>query len=190
MLFVYYISEVFMKLYKISDIEVLAFLSKEDINDVGAKDEEELKDAVLRIVQSAAGSGLGFYHPAADCEITEEKGYMITLTAKKKKQRKENRKTVLCFDSGDALYTACVFLSDKNITESSLLCEGKGGVKTYYLILEYENTPDTLRLDAVSELCSSVYIDKNAFLYYIYEHSYTLIEKNAVYDIANSKKTW
>jgi len=179
-----------MKIQRISDNIITAFLSDTEVCDLGCKDEAELRAAVLHIIACAAGAEPGFRFSEDDCEITKEDGYLITVKAKKRRQNKKTAKTVLCFDNGAALHSACVYLCDKNIRESSLLCEGRGADKTYYLIIEYGAEPDPLWLSSVSELCFAVHTDKKAFLYYIYEHCGTILEKNAVFDIANSEKTW
>ena len=179
-----------MKIQRISDFITAAFLSDAEVNDLGCGSEAELKEAVLRIIACAAGEKSGFCFSKDDCEITKEDGYMITVRAKKRRQSKKTTKTALCFDGGEALHSACVYLSDKNILSSSLLCEGRGADKTYYLLIEHETEPDPLWLASVSELCFGVHTDKPAFFYYIYEHCRTILEKNAVFDIANSDKTW
>ena len=94
-----------------------------------------------------------------------------------------------------ALFTACEYLLNFDISESELRTEGDGREKTYYLIVEYKDSGAMLDgkpywLLSVSELCSYVQTDKTSFFYYIFEHCTPVIEKNAVFDIAKSEKKW
>lgn len=179
-----------MRIQKISDGVVTVFLSEEDVKGLGEKDADELKEAVFGIISGACG-GLLPCRGKEECEITLDPGYTVTVKAKKRKSpQKPAKKTVFCFDGGKALHTACVFLQSKGVKNGTLLREGAGENAAYYLITEVDDGGDPLWLSSVSELCSGVFTDKNAFLYYICEHGRVIIEKNAVFDIANSEKTW
>ena len=184
-----------MRLEKISRYEIKAYLSADDIKELGIRDAARLDRGAADVILGIAGAELDFGCEKSNCEIYAEAdgdGYILTIKAPcAAADGKALHECVLCFDDGSALKAACVFLSGADIPYSELRAEGG----SYYLIVKYGQNGTELdgrpyRLCSVSELCSSVHTDKNAFFYYISEHSYTLIEKNAVYDIAKNEKKW
>lgn len=175
-----------MRLEKISDSFISAYMSKDDLTNLGLTADDAASAA--DIIIGAALSEFGFSYRRNECEITAEPG--VTVTVRAKKRHTQSKTAILCFGDGKALYDACVFLQDKSIISSRLLCEGDGADKTYYLIIDYRAEGDPLWLSSVSELAEHSYHEKNAFFCYIIEHSCTVIEKNALNVIANSDKTW
>ena len=175
-----------MKLEKISDSLISAYMSKDDLTNLGLTADGAASAA--DIIIGAAVSEFGFSYRSNECEVTAEPGAVVTVRAKIR--HTQSKTAILCFDNGKALFDACVFLQDKSVISSRLLGEGDGINKTYYLIIDFRAEGDPLWLFSVSELAEHAYHEKNAFFYYICEHCSVLIEKNAVNVIANSDKTW
>lgn len=175
-----------MKLEKISDNAVTAYISKDEMAKLGIT-KDNAKDAA-DIIIGAAAVQLGCSFDFGEYDVTSDAAFAVTVRAKKKNAPLNT--AILCFDDGGALYRACVFLRGKNVRSSRLLREGTGKDLTYYLLIEYQGTGDPLWLSSVSELADRSYHEKNAFFYYICEHCETVFEKNALNLIANSDKTW
>ena len=184
-----------MRLERISAHEIKAYLSQQDLNELGIKDSASLDGGAAEIILGVARAELDFCCEKNNCEIFMQSckdGCTLTLKSPDNKKKKFMHKSVLCFDEYGALYIACIYLNNFKIRYSELRKEDD---KTYYLVIEYDDETDQLDgkpywLSSVSELCSSVHTDKNAFFYYICEHSIPVIEKNAVYHIAKSEKKW
>lgn len=185
-----------MRLERISDFEIKAYLTIEDIKEFGINDVNRLDRGAVDIVLGIAKSELDFCYKKSNCEIyTEQDGSGCTLTIKANagEKRAVIHRCILCFSDKDDLYTACLFLQNFRLQQSELREEYDGRNKTYYLVINYfegelltDGRPYWLL--SVSELCQSVHNDKNAFFYYICEHCTPVIKKNAVYYIANSEK--
>ena len=188
-----------MRLQKISKYEIKAYLTQDDLEQLGIKDAARLDCGAADLILNIARTELDFVYEKNNCEIYSEVcGEGCTLTVKASgddKRYSQTHKCVLCFDSRETLYTACLFLSNFKIPNSELRSEGGECKKTYYLIIEYDDDGPQLDkkpywLSSVSELCCYLHTDKNAFFYYISEHSKPLLQKNAVNDIAKSEKKW
>lgn len=188
-----------MRLERISANEIKAYLSPDDLDELGIKDASRLDRGTAELILGIAKAELDFKYEKNNCEIYSEpcgKGYALTIKASAVRGRAEPpHECVLCFDSEKTLYNACVFLRRFALDSSELREEGEGRDKTYYLILKYGEIGPLIDgkpywLISVSELCRAVFADKNAFFYYISEHSACIIEKNAVFDIANREKKW
>ena len=175
-----------MKLEKISDNAVSAYISKDEMAKLGVTDICDVS-ALTDVIIGAAAVQFGCGLDRSECEVTSEPG--LTVTVRAKKRRPPVKTAILCFDDGRALYDAAVFLCDKCVISSRLM-RGRGGDRTYYLILEYRADGEPLWLSAVSELAVCAYREKNSFFYYISEHCDAVFEKNAINVIANSDKTW
>lgn len=186
-----------MRLERISHNEIKAYLTHEDIEELGIKDVSRLDGKEADVILGIAKAELGFDCERSGCEIfAETHGGVCTLTvtAYKAENRAEEHECILCFDNEHELYTACVYLKNFGISDSDLYVED-GRRKTYYLIVKYGGKEPALDgrpywLCCVSELCESVHTDKAAFFYYISEHCMLTMQKNAVYDIAKSEKKW
>lgn len=184
-----------MRLERISSYEIRAYLSEEDIKELGIKDASRLDRGAAETILCIARSELDFAYENNNCEIYSRRhgdGYMLTLKASPEcKSVLSEHESVLCFDDKAALKAACAYLIRPDILCSELRSEGN----IYYLLIKYRCDEPALDgrpywLSSVSELCFCVHNDKNAFFYYISEHSELVLEKNAVYDIANSDKKW
>ena len=186
-----------MRLEKISEKKIKAYLTYEDIEELGIKNVMQLDRREADVILSIAKAELGFDCERSCCEIYAEShsgGCTLTLSSHNSEKQKKEHECVLCFEDEKALYTACVYLLDFNIRYSDLRVEDGRG-KTYYLTLKYKDEGPVLDgkpywLCCVSELCDVIHTDKPAFFYYICEHCTLTLQKNAVYDIAKSEKKW
>ena len=185
-----------MRLERISQNEIKAYLSYEDIEELGIKDATRLDRKETDVILSIAKAELDFDCERSSCEIYAEShcgGYTLTLTAHRTENRSKEHECILCFDDEKSLYTACAYLRNFSIISSDLYVES-GRTKTYYLVINYGDghgfDGKPYWLFCVSELSDSVHTDKTAFFYYISEHCTLTIQKNAVFDIANSEKKW
>ena len=183
-----------MKIEKISEHGIRAFLSDEDEKQLCADDKDILYDRIRDVIIGAAKAQFGFAYAKDDCEMSRQSCCTLTVKKEKRKKQEKNKKhtAVLCFDDKDALSVACAVLSEESLLSSSLFRGGAAG--TYYLLIEFEAEKDGDALKdrflSLFELCSAYHVDKKAVLYRLSEHCDAIFEKNAVEHIANSDKTW
>ena len=187
-----------MRLERISEFEIKAYLSEDDLSELGIRDASRLDCGAADMILNIAKTELDFLYEKNNCEIFAEargEGYTLTIVACGSKSSALPHTCVLCFDNEDALKAACEYLMNFSIRQSELRAEENGREKTYYLLIKYgagepELDGKPFWLSSVSELCFCSQTDKNAFFYYISEHSAPLLQKNAVFDIAKSEKKW
>ena len=187
-----------MRLERISEYEIKAYLSPDDLIELGIRDASRLDCGAADTILNIAKAELDFFYEKNNCEIFTETrggGYTLTIKACGGKKQDNSHTCVLCFDNNDALITACEYLMNFSLHHSELRIEENGCEKTYYLIIKYGKEEPELDgkpfwLTSVSELCFCFQTDNNAFFYYISEHSVPLLQKNAVFDIAKSEKKW
>ncbi len=175
-----------MKIQRLSQTEIAAYLTEEDAAELGIRIDRPADGDAAEVISGIARSELGFGFTASECtlEYGYEDGYFVI----RMRTRTGFHNSVLCFDGYHALKAACVCIAD-NAAHSELY--GKDG--TYYLHITYKDgefSGAPYGVAAAFELCTDVYTDRPAVFYGICEHYPFLISENAVNDIAKSEKKW
>lgn len=174
-----------MKIKRISDSEIAAYLSSDDAAELGIRTDRPPDPETAALIASIARSELGFGYSAQSCTL--DYGYADGVFMIKMKKSSPDR-TVMCFADGNSLRTACSFLCG-HVNESSLY----GGCGEYYLLIAYDPAPEggvPYRVRSALELCFDSFDTEGPAFIRITEHNLILISENAVNDIAKSEKKW
>ena len=183
-----------MKIERISEHKIRAYLTDEDETQLYADDADTLADRIKDVMIGAAKAQFGLSFIKSDCDMTRQSCY--TLTARDEKRKKtdgvKKHAAVFCFGDGASLKTACRLLFDGKEENGVLYRDPRG--KAYYLLTEYDGADGDnalpYRLLSLSELCTSYQTNKKPVILWLNEHCEIIFEKNAVGRIAKSEKTW
>ena len=182
-----------MELKRISDHEIEAVLSDEEMEELGITDSPDSYGDAAEAMIAAARSELGFTGSSAGShtELTlTETGCVMRIMAA---DGCDHPDCLFLFDSVDRMIPACRLLDCGKVTESCLY-RLDGGLYCLHVRADvsrggaFDGLP--YAFVSASEMCCRFFSGKAPYLYYVKEHGEPVFTKNAVNRIANSETEW